>query len=618
MRKSTYFLGFVIIFLSTICWLNLQANIPILQEEEVVEEEEFVENNERETINLTTLNKLMQSEEVEIIISDYEIINDESDDGFLIDKVFFSLYSLSQKNRSPKKVYFYNCKINLSENSPLVFSWWDFSKLNIVGCEFLSPIEFNNCFQISSYPTIIENCKFFNDVSFRGESFQIKSLKVNKNQFHTTFTIDNPIGELSIVNCEFMADSIEFSERDYEQTYYMLNLNALSIESLVLDQNTFKNNGIKNIFSINLEGSEINELTMFRNHLQTLNLSYAEVSKSLLIDSLYVENYIGILNFDFPESNTNVPWYNLGGEKFAIFHKEDSELIIPYQAVSDLELSNNLSYNDLISAYSKFNGLYHGRGDITSANGSYVEIKDIETRKQAHTQKINPSFNNLINYKLNVFLKFFSDYATNPGKSLIQSLWILMIFTVLYMFSFSRWDGMNYRYYLHQFSRFSEYITTDQPIDAVFTKEITLDNNDIQELRKKYQSEGKEMPRILKLFGGPLHFLGKFRYDIIPSLLKLFNFHSGSWAGIKTKSGKLWSGFLILLISSLFLIYVIIVKFLNSLVLSLNSFVVIGFGAMPEEDEWFAMYLSIIEGIVGWFLLTIFTITLLSQVLQSA
>jgi hypothetical protein len=46
----------------------------------------------------------------------------------------------------------------------------------------------------------------------------------------------------------------------------------------------------------------------------------------------------------------------------------------------------------------------------------------------------------------------------------------------------------------------------------------------------------------------------------------------------------------------------------------LNSFVVIGFGALPEKG--LAMYICIIEGIIGWFLLTIFTITLFSQVLQ--
>lgn len=597
---------------------NVVAIAPIAQEEEIIEEEEEVyENTERQIIDLSTLSELLKSDETEIIISDYEIVSSDNDGSFLVDKVFFKLYEITPEIPTPKKVYFYNCKVNLSENSPLVFSWWEFTKLNIVGCEFISPVEFNNCHQIGKYPYVIENCKFYNDITFKGETFDINNLKITNNEFYTSVIIDNPIANLSIVNCSFMADSIMFSKRDYEQNYYQLNCTDIAIGSSEIVGNNFNNNNIENVFSMNLESSEIGELTMFRNKMQVLNMSFAEVQKSLLIDSLTVENYIGILNFDFPEANTNVPWYNIGGEKFAVFYTEESDLIIPYQAKSDAELIDNLRYNDLISAYTKFNTLYHDRGDNSSANGSYVEIKDIETRKQAYTQKVNPSFNNLINYKLNVFLKFFSDYATNPGKSLIQSLWVILIFTILYMFSFSRWDGMNYRYYLHQFNRFSTYITTNDPIDVVFSNEVKIDNNDIQELRKKYQSEGKEMPRILKLFGGPLHFMGKFRYDIIPNLIKLTNFHPGSWGEIKSKPKKIWSGIMILTITILFLTYVIIVKFLNSFIQSLNSFVVIGFGALPEEDEWFAMYLSIIEGIIGWFLLTIFTITLLSQVLQS-
>ena len=300
---------------------------------------------------------------------------------------------------------------------------------------------------------------------------------------------------------------------------------------------------------------------------------------------------------------------------FAIFHTNKSGLVTAYQAISDKELTNNLNYNDLISAYTKFNTLYHDRGDITSANSSYVEIKDIETRKQAYVQKTNPSFNNLINYKLNVFLKFFSDYATNPGKSIIQSMWVLLIFTILYMFTFSGWDGMNYKYYLRQFRIFSDYITSNDSIAEVLAKGEPQNDKDVKDFLKEYGKKGKKIPRILKLFGEPIYYLGKFRYDIIPNLIHVFNFQPKAWKSLKNGK-KIWAGLLIMCISFTYLVYILIVKFVNSSILSLNSFVVIGFGSLPEKGV--AMYLSIIEGIIGWFLLTIFTITLLSQVLQGA
>ncbi len=53
------------------------------------------------------------------------------------------------------------------------------------------------------------------------------------------------------------------------------------------------------------------------------------------------------------------------------------------------------------------------------------------------------------------------------------------------------------------------------------------------------------------------------------------------------------------------------IAFLNALTLSLNSFVTLGFGEIPTKG--FARYLTIAEGFIGWFLLTLFTVALISQ-----
>lgn len=424
-------------------------------------------------------------------------------------------------------------------------------------------------------------------------------------------------------NCQFRADTILYKKEDEEMTHFQMSLKNQSFEHVEINNCLFTSNGISNLFSLDMSKSTIQSLRMFNNKMQAFDLSWATVEKSLLIDSLFVSNYIGILNFDFPEKNTNIPWYNLGGEKLAVFYTEKSDLIIPYQAKTNEQLSITLDYNDLISAYTKFNTLYHERGDISSANASYVEIKTIETRRQAFIQEINPSFNNIINYKLNVFLSFFSDYATNPGKSLIQSLWVLLIFTVLYMFSFSGWDGINYKFYIGQVNVFSDYITSTQKMHEILEearKKRESRDEELQDIRKemeKYQRQNKKIPRVIKLVGEPIYFMGRIRFDIIPGMFKLFAFQEKTWAELNDFE-KVKSGFNFLLITIVFSIYVFILKLFTSFMLSLNSFVVIGFGALPEENRSFAMYLTIIEGIIGWFLLTIFTITLLSQVLQSA
>ncbi|MCF6169756.1 MAG: hypothetical protein L3J66_02095 [Bacteroidales bacterium] len=606
-KWRSYFLFFLMGIL-----LSLPFSALAQEEEEEVLEEEIVE---KQVVSLSELAALMNADESEIILSDLEIVIGKGDETFRADKIFYSVYEIYPKGSIAKKVYFYNCTFNTGAEAPIVFNGWTFRKLNLIGCEINSPLTFENFKTVGNYPVHIENCSFAHALAFKNEIFELNKLQILNSTFRKELFINTPINQLLLDNCRFDADTIQFKKEDEEMTHFQMSLKNQSFGEVEINNCRFTNNGTANLFSLDFSNSSIESLRLFNNNLQSLDLSWATVEKSLLIDSLTVRDYIGILNFDFPDKNTNIPWYNLGGEKLAVFYTGKSELIIPFQAKSNEELANTLRYNDLISAYTKFNTLYHDRGDITSANASYVEIKTIETRRQAFVQEVNPSFNNLINYKLNVFLSFFSDFATNPGKSLIQSLWVLLIFTVLYMFSFSDWDGLNYNYYLSQYRLFAKYIIKDKSVKEVYKTKDNPHQDLMQQINDKYLKKGKDIPRSLRFFGKPLHYLGKFRFEMMPGLIRLFNFQPHAWASLSA-SEKIKSGFLITLILLSFIIYILVVKFINAFILSLNSFVVIGFGMLPERG--LAMYLSIVEGIIGWFLLTIFTITLLSQVLQGA
>lgn len=57
----------------------------------------------------------------------------------------------------------------------------------------------------------------------------------------------------------------------------------------------------------------------------------------------------------------------------------------------------------------------------------------------------------------------------------------------------------------------------------------------------------------------------------------------------------------------------VLLTLINSITLSINSFVTLGFGSIPTKG--FARYLCIVEGFIGWFLLSIFTVALINQVL---
>jgi hypothetical protein len=55
-------------------------------------------------------------------------------------------------------------------------------------------------------------------------------------------------------------------------------------------------------------------------------------------------------------------------------------------------------------------------------------------------------------------------------------------------------------------------------------------------------------------------------------------------------------------------------RILDCLSTSLNAFSTLGFGEIPVRGV--AKYLAIVEGFIGWFLLSIFSVSLVSQILQ--
>jgi len=62
-----------------------------------------------------------------------------------------------------------------------------------------------------------------------------------------------------------------------------------------------------------------------------------------------------------------------------------------------------------------------------------------------------------------------------------------------------------------------------------------------------------------------------------------------------------------------FVAYSAFIHILNALTLSLNAFTTLGFGDIPAHGA--ARYVTIVEGFIGWFLLTIFSVSLINQVL---
>lgn len=63
------------------------------------------------------------------------------------------------------------------------------------------------------------------------------------------------------------------------------------------------------------------------------------------------------------------------------------------------------------------------------------------------------------------------------------------------------------------------------------------------------------------------------------------------------------------------MLYLGFIRALNSTTLSINAFSTLGFGAIPVKGV--SRYITILEGFLGWFLLSIFSVSLISQMIQN-
>jgi hypothetical protein len=87
----------------------------------------------------------------------------------------------------------------------------------------------------------------------------------------------------------------------------------------------------------------------------------------------------------------------------------------------------------------------------------------------------------------------------------------------------------------------------------------------------------------------------------------------GTWSELP-QGKRWWKGILLTGAFTIAIIYDLTIKILNALMLSINTFTTLGFGEIPIKG--LPRYLAIIQGFIGWFMLTIFSVSLISQLLN--
>ncbi len=451
-------------------------------------------------------------------------------------------------------------------------------------------IEFDNCtfergIALVEGTTVNQYMKFANCKFIYNESF-FKNPRVNKDQY--------VLGALGEVPPYF-----KFVENKQEYDLFFDGCYFAPINDSV-GKNTHYIDLVHSSFkSIEFRDCDVNV---------PIDLAFGDVANQFkFINSKLVTIVADAINFN--STNAKLDWKIFAKQKISI----KNELGKFINGADIIKSQNKYDFETLISVYALFYSSYKQQGNRRSANDCYVEWKNIETDYMSHelTQKF--STDTWFNWFMNIFLKIFCDYGTNPLKSLAWSLIVMLVFTVLFLIYLWNFDTTEHKDIRFVFRNFGKYFTDNKSLIEIGEMMIPLKDKQAsaQELRNYIDENRAVLPAYYRLFGmnitrPKLSFQSMFFFRMGHKIL-------GKWSDAK-KTKKFLVALLVSCWIATLLLKIMLIRIFDAFTMSLNSFSTLGYGDLPRSEAM--RYLSIIEGFIGWFLLSIFIVALISQIIQ--
>lgn len=337
------------------------------------------------------------------------------------------------------------------------------------------------------------------------------------------------------------------------------------------------------------------------------------IQRQLEIYSCSCKSGVFFYGAQFPHKNTAIPFKQFA-KKMALNTVDSSTYrTIIYRAINDVELTDEDNYNALISIYTDFLSLYKTRGDQESYNACYVEMKQIHTRRAGYMYRKTPALETWFDWRLNQLLEVFSDYGTNSAKGLIYIFYVIIGFAALYLVFPSEADNLSREKSFRMFDVVIGYFSTNATLVNISEHKRRRALDDLHNFRTTLEVSRKDVPAFIAWLGAPLYGLNKAYLGFSAWLVERFDIIPGRWNELSA-GRKAWTGTAVGAYMLGFLVWGVVMRFVNAFALSINAFVTLGYGEIQARGM--ARYLAVLEGAVGWFLLSIFSVTLISQLLQ--
>lgn len=480
---------------------------------------------------------------------------------------------------------------------------------------FTGPIGFRRCKNVFAF---FRDCQFKHHFTIRGGVFNF--LQAENCTFELGFDASEGVTIQDYIlfeHCRFSYAPAFFKQpHNVEHQNVIGNLtkrppffqliNKNNPFALTFAEVTFELN--ENIpFIVQLKNSVFSSLEFEDCKVQsTLDLSFVNVENEFKFKNTDLKKKLLAESLNFNTANSKIDWNNLKGNKLAILHKDTI-----FSGENITQLDDIQVFNTLISVYAIFYTAFKSQGNRLFANASYIEWKDIETEFLGIQRHIQKHADVYFFWIMNVFLRVFCDYGTNPIESMVWSLYVIGAFACIYLFfpnANNLPDEYSYRLYIISALRyFSENKTL---YEALLMNSASSQANTYE--KRFIQKNLKNMPWFLRWFSIPVLWDKPIQYYKLQTIRK-FNQYAGRWNEIPPFKKTMVS-----LVFTIFLLYgflyIALIKTLNALMLSLNVFSTLGFGDIPIKG--FAKYFTVIEGFIGWFLLSIFSVALISQIIQ--
>lgn len=472
---------------------------------------------------------------------------------------------------------------------------------------------------------VIENFEAtLSDITFKGVQFN-HGLTINYsfNKDYNSTHVNNIM--FTMDNCEINSSNIS-SDSNYI-VFYDMGITSIS-------NSTFKGSYLQIDSSRNelftLENSTFNEITR-------LAFSNSEEQSRLKIDGNIFLNDV-LLGDDLPNENTQIGWSQWAGKVINLntyhnyfshfFQSNISKYPNPDNLVQLVYKKHDSLYQDFKENYhlktadrikqeidvrTKYLDFYKAQYDTDNYNLVYQEFKDLQTVKSKILYLDNPSFDSYFTWKINQFLKVFSAYGTKPARAVVFSIYVILFFAFIYLLFPNSWDSLGKKRLMHRFEFFQKYLRRKDGMHTIYLEEQQNEISTYQEFKKNLENTKTELPSFFITWSKPLYNASMFSSRITAKFLKTTDVLKGKWQDLTPKQ-KRWKNIQIGFLLTIGLMYDLFIKVLNALMLSINTFTTLGFGEIPIKG--LPRYLAIIQGFIGWFMLTIFSVSLISQLLN--